>query len=60
MSAYTTVYLSRGKALSLLYSQLGQLSDEKLERMLDDLLEDRLLRTSISGSGSDDNNVRLR
>mgnify|MGYP003456962711 CR=1 FL=1 len=56
MSAYSTLYVSRSKARSLLMERIHQLTDDQLENFVNELTEPRLYRVSLSGEteGQDD------
>jgi len=56
MSAYTTLRVTRDKALSIRLKKLiDNISDEELEDYMDDLMEPRLYNVIIVPSDSEDN-----
>lgn len=59
MSAYSTVYISRDKALSIIHANIGTLSNEDLEKMVDTFLEPSLRRASIGYNDEHDNEVSI-
>jgi len=59
VSAYSTVYISREKALSLIHAGIATLSDTQLEEMVNVFLEPRLQRASIGYNEEHDSEVHL-
>ena len=54
MSAYSTIYVSREKAIEFIHSHLNSLNNAALEDLIDIWLNERLYRAYIS-DGRDDN-----
>lgn len=47
MSAYSTIKISRGKALELILKRLAEASDEQLADWVDDIIKDRLYNCQV-------------
>jgi len=59
MSAYSTVYISRNKALSIIHANVGNLSDQQLSDMVDIFLEPSLRRADVGYNDEHDNEVAI-
>lgn len=59
MSAYTTLYITRSKALQLYLEKYSAITNKELEGFLDNLLEPRLYNAIVveDGMANDDNVV---
>lgn len=49
MSAFTTLHITRNRAKEFVMNKFFKLSDEQLERFLDDFLEESLYNVRIVG-----------
>lgn len=47
MGAHSTIYVTRTKALEEYLKRAGSITDQELERFMDDLLYDKLYNVSI-------------
>ncbi|MDO8611104.1 MAG: hypothetical protein Q7R95_11315 [bacterium] len=54
MGSYSTVYISREKAISFIHAHINELCDNDLEKIIDIWLEKRLYYTRINPEGRED------
>lgn len=59
MSAYTTINITRSKALQLIIEKMGGISDEELEEFIDKILEDKLYNCNIVPDHCDNDDCLL-
>jgi hypothetical protein len=60
MSAFSTLRITRGAAMRMMIQEItGPISDERLERFLDELLRDRLYNVRIISDYEQDNDDDL-
>ena len=61
MGAYSTIRITRAKAMQMLYYALhkGTVTDDMLGKFMDEILEPRLYNCSIVPSGAENDEDRL-
>jgi len=57
MSAYTTLYLSRQKAIEMIIKKTFSMTDDEIVMIMDKILEPRLYNCFISEKGDDDDEI---
>lgn len=59
MGAYSTLNITRSKAITLYLEKLGGISDEELEEFVDKILEDKLYNCNIVPDHCEENDDHI-